>query len=104
MGLFMNFAQPIEPGDGDGLSFEALWQFNERRPTPQATLEALMFSLRLGIIDGLARPGAKERLSRLSEEQLRAVCDRLRNFKPQIAKAWTAEKIGALVIIWSHLK
>jgi hypothetical protein len=71
---------------------------------PAALVEALMFSLRLGIIDGLARPGAKERLSRLSEEQLRAVCDRLRNFKPQIAKAWTAEEIGALVIIWSHLK
>jgi hypothetical protein len=71
---------------------------------PEATLEALMFSLRLGIIDGLARPGAKERLSRLSEEQLRAVCDRLRSFKPQIAKVWTAEEIEALVIIWSNLK
>jgi hypothetical protein len=58
----------------------------------------------------------------LSEEQLRAVCDRLRNFKPQpalanpsmmpsrneniseIAKAWTTEEIEALVIIWSNLK
>jgi hypothetical protein len=71
---------------------------------PEATLEALMFSLRLGIIDGLARTDAKERVSRLSEEQLRAVCDRLRNFKPQIAKAWTAEEIEALVIIWNNLK
>jgi hypothetical protein len=74
------------------------------RPTPEMTADALMFSLRLGIIDGLARPGAKERLARLSEEQLRAVCDWLRNFKPEIAPAWTPEEVEALTVIWSELK
>jgi hypothetical protein len=46
----------------------------------------------------------KRRLSELSEEQLRAVCHQLRNFKPEIAPAWTLEEVEALVIIWSELK
>ena len=70
---------------------------------PKATVDALMFSLRRGT-EALAVSDNKRRLSKLSEEQLRAVCHQLRNFKPEIAPAWTLEEVKALVIIWSELK
>jgi DNA-binding cell septation regulator SpoVG len=70
---------------------------------PEATVEALMYSLRRGINE-LTSPDAKRRLSELSEDQLRAVCERLRNFKPEIAPAWTPEEVEALTVIWSELK
>jgi hypothetical protein len=79
----------------------------ERTPmmdrAPAATVEALMYSLRRGI-EALAVSDNKRRLSGLSEEQLRAICHQLRNFKPEIAPAWTLEEVEALVIIWSELK
>jgi hypothetical protein len=38
----------------------------------------------------------------LSEDQLRAVCERLRNFKPEIAPAWMPEEVEALTVIWTN--
>jgi hypothetical protein len=70
------------------------------KPAPEATIDALVYSLRRGINE-LTSPDAKRRLSELSEDQLRAVCERLRNFKPEIASAWTPEEVEALTIIWS---
>jgi hypothetical protein len=48
-------------------------------------------------------PDRLRRLSELNEQQLHAVCERLRNFKPNIAPAWLADQIEALVTIWSEL-
>jgi hypothetical protein len=70
------------------------------KPAPEATIDALVYSLRRGINE-LTSPDAKRRLSELSEDQLRAVCERLRNFKPEIASAWTPEEVEALTVIWS---
>jgi hypothetical protein len=88
----------------DGVTLVAAWAAMHRnRPAPEATLEALMFSLRRGVNE-LTRPDTKRRLAELSEDQMRAVCKRLRNFKSDIATAWTPEKIGALAAIWSELR
>jgi hypothetical protein len=65
-----------------------------------STVEALMFGLRDGIH---ALPTSPERLRRLSElnaDQLKEVCARLQNFKPTIARPWTADEVAALVRIW----
>jgi hypothetical protein len=70
---------------------------------PSSLVEALMYSLRRGINE-LTSPDAKRRLSELSEDELRAVCERLRNFKPEIAPAWTPEEVEALTVIWSELR
>jgi hypothetical protein len=88
----------------DGVTLVAAWAAMHRnRPAPETTIEAIMFSLRRGVNE-LARPDTKHRLAELSEDQLRAVCKRLRNFKPETATAWTPEEIGALAAIWSELK
>jgi len=71
---------------------------------PQATVEALMFSLRERGTGALEEAATKRRLSLLNETQLRAVCHRVQNFKPEIAPAWTPEEIEALSIIWSELQ
>jgi hypothetical protein len=76
---------------------------NMTRAAAAATIDALAYSLRRGVGE-LAQPATKRRLSELSEEQLRAVCDRLRNFKPGIATPWVPEEVEALTIIWSELK
>src|SRR5262249_29584247 len=71
------------------------------RPTAASTVEALMYALRVGIEK--LNPDRLRRLSELNEQQLHAVCERLRNFKPNIAPAWLADQIEALVTIWSEL-
>jgi hypothetical protein len=70
-------------------------------PAAASTVEALIFGLRDGIEALPANPDTLRRLAELSEEQLRAVCERLQNFKPHIAPAWSAEEVRALVDIWS---
>src|SRR5262249_33074960 len=76
----------------------------ERTPmmdrTPGATVEALMYSLRRGI-EAITEPDNQRRLAELSEDQLLAVCQRLQNFKPNIASAWPPEEVEAIVSIWS---
>jgi len=71
------------------------------RRAPALTVEALVFGLRDGIEALPANPDTLRRLSELSEEQLRAVCERLLNIKSHIAPAWSAEEVRALVDIWS---
>jgi transposase len=88
----------------DDISYErAYYEILRDRPASEATIDALVYSLRRGVNE-LTRPDAKRRPSELSEDQLRAVCERLRNFKPEIARAWTPEEVEALTIIWSELK
>jgi Arc/MetJ family transcription regulator len=65
---------------------------------PQVTVDALMFSFRSGTAV-LARDDVKERLSRISEGQLREVCTQLRN--RNVAKSWTDDEIKKLIVIWT---
>jgi hypothetical protein len=65
-----------------------------------STAEALMFGLRDGIDALPAKPQRLRRLSELSADQLKEVCARLQNFKPTIARPWTADEVAALVKIW----
>jgi hypothetical protein len=66
-----------------------------------STVEALMFGLRDGI-DALPTKAERlRRLSELSETQLHEVCARLQNFKPAIARPWTADEVAASVSIWA---
>src|SRR5262245_38618347 len=67
---------------------------------PEATVEALMYSLRRGT-EAITEPDNQRRLAELSEDQLLAVCQRLQNFKPNIAPAWPPEEVEALATIWS---
>jgi hypothetical protein len=90
-------------GDDDITYERAYAEILRDRSAPEALVDALVFSLRRGP-DELTKPDTKRRLSELSEDQLRAVCERLRNFKPGIATAWTPEEVGALSIVWSELK
>jgi hypothetical protein len=63
-------------------------------------VEALMFELRDGIHVLPTKRGGLRRLSELSADQLKGVCARLQNFKPTIARPWTADEVAALVRIW----
>ena len=67
---------------------------------PSSLVEALMFSLRRGT-EAITEPDNQRRLAELSEDQLLAVCQRLQNFKPNIAPAWPPEEVEALASIWS---
>ena len=66
-----------------------------------STVEALMFGLRDGIDALPTKPERLRRLSEFSETQLHEVCARLQNFKPAIARPWTADEVAALVSIWA---
>jgi len=66
-----------------------------------ATVEALMYGLRDGLVALSKNPDRLRRLSELNAEQLRAVCERVQNFQTHIAPAWTPNEVKALVAIWS---
>src|SRR5262245_55670595 len=65
-----------------------------------SAVDALVYSLRRGI-EAIAEPDNQRRLAELSEDQLLAVCQRLQNFKPNIASAWPPEEVEAIASIWS---
>jgi hypothetical protein len=69
---------------------------------PQATVEALMFSLREGVA-AFERRETLRRLSELSNEQVLEIATRVQRFKPEIAPAWTPEEVQALALIKSKL-
>jgi len=76
--------------------------FEHRRDSAAAsTVEALEFGLRDGIDALPTKPERLRRLSELSAEQLKDVCARLQDFKPTIARPWTADEVDALVSIWA---
>jgi hypothetical protein len=87
-----------------GSSLERAWhELNSRNDrAPASTVEALMFELRRGGA-ALTDPNNQRRLSELSEMQLHEACARLQNFKPKIARPWTADEIEALVAAWCDL-
>jgi hypothetical protein len=70
-----------------------------------ATVEAIVFGLREGIAALRAHPDRLRRLSELSAEQIKDVCNRVENFKLEIAPPWSAEDVEALVVLWRrHVK
>lgn len=71
-------------------------QSRVNRGAAEATVEALMYSLRAGA-QSLARPDVLRRLPELSEEQLSEVVTRVQKFKPEIAPAWKPEDLELLI-------
>jgi hypothetical protein len=62
-----------------------------------------MFGLRDGIEALQTNPDRLRRLSELSAEQLRSVCEGLQRFKPNIAPAWSSEEVRVLIRIWGRI-
>jgi hypothetical protein len=87
----------------DDVSLDRGWHelHGRRSGAAASTVEALVFGLRDGLAALPKNPDRLRRLSELNAEQLRAVCERLENFQPHIAPAWTANEVKALVVIWS---
>jgi hypothetical protein len=56
----------------------------------------LMLGLRRGV-GVLKEPDVRRRLSELSEDQLAKVGNRLQQFPPAIARAWSADEVKVLV-------
>ena len=68
----------------------------KEKHAPDSTLEAVMYPLRGGT-KVLSRPDVLQRLSELSDKQLREVLVRLQKFKPEIAPAWKPEELQQLI-------
>jgi hypothetical protein len=87
----------------DNVSLDRAWDELNGRPSKAAaaTVEALVFGLRDGLAALPKNPDRLRRLSELNAEQLRAVCERLQNFQPHIAPAWTPNEVEGFVAIWS---
>jgi hypothetical protein len=89
----------------DNVSLERAWaELNQRHRSdaPQATVEALVFSLRDGIA-ALGRPATLLRLSELSDAQLREVAVRVQKFKHEIAQPWTPQDVEVLIAARSRV-
>jgi hypothetical protein len=66
-----------------------------------ATVEALMFCLRVRGTAALKEPKVARRVSELSEPQMHEVCARLQKLKPEIAGAWSVNEVEKLVNAWA---
>jgi hypothetical protein len=87
----------------DDVSYERAYaEFMRERPMPEATFEALVCSLRGGLAE-LTKSDILRRLSELDKGQLKAICRRLQNFKPEIAPPWSPEDVAALIAKWREL-
>jgi hypothetical protein len=64
------------------MSSEAIWQrFNERRPTPRATIEAIMYCVRIRGTKALHEPANLGRLSRCDNAALAQIDARIARLK-----------------------
>jgi len=72
------------------------------RPAPQATIEALIFSLRRGVNE-LIKPATLRRLSALAGDQLEVVCLRVQAFQPNIVVPWSADDVDLLISAWRKI-
>jgi len=87
----------------DNVSLDRAWaEINGNRFTPEATIEALVYSLRRGAAE-LSKPDTLRRLSELDKAQLKAICRHLQNFNPEIAPPWPPEDVAALIAKWREL-
>jgi len=88
--------------DDDVTLAAASAKLRKDRLTPATAVEALTYSLRRGINE-LTQPDTLRRLSELDKGQLKAICCRLQNFKPEIAPPWSPEDVAALIAKWREL-
>jgi hypothetical protein len=63
----------------------------------EVTVVALMYGLRSRGTKALDESDTRRRLFELSNQQVIEVGDRLQKLKPEIARAWTAEEVKALL-------
>ena len=89
----------------DGISLERAWSELNRGDgrTPEALIEALMFSLRRGVGE-IDKADTRRRLAALNKRQLKQVCRRVQNFNSDIATPWSREEAAALVSNWRKLR
>src|SRR5262245_58146043 len=80
-------------------SLERAWDEIGRKNggAPQATVEALMFSLRSRGTKAVEESATKRRLFDLSEQQVIEIGNRLQRLKPEIARAWSAAEVEILL-------
>ena len=84
--------------DWEDMTLDELWApLNRERPTPQATVEALMLGLHERGVAALNEPKVESRLAALSDVQLLEVATRLQKLKPEIARAWNGDEIETLI-------
>jgi hypothetical protein len=92
----------------DKISLERAWrEINAAHLVGRAanfTVEAVMLGLRERGTAALREPKVRDRLAQLSEAQLIEVGDRLQRLKPEIACAWSADDVGALVSTWEEVR
>jgi hypothetical protein len=87
----------------DNVSLDRAWaEINGNRPTPEATIEALVYSLRRGAAE-LSKPDKLRQLSELDKAQLKAIYRHLQNFNPEIVPPWPPEDVAALIAKWREL-
>jgi hypothetical protein len=87
----------------DDVSLErAYHEIMRARPTPEATVDALVYSLRRSVNE-LTNADTLHRLSGLDEGQLKAVCRRVQSFNPEIATPWSSDEVAALIAKWRKL-
>jgi hypothetical protein len=66
------------PRDWDRMPIDELWRlFNERRPTAQTTVEAIMLAVRERGLGALQEPGTKERLARCDAAAIKQIDQRI---------------------------
>jgi hypothetical protein len=88
----------------DDVSYERAYaEFMRERPTPEATVDALVHSLRRGIAE-LTKPDTLRRLSELDKTQIGDVCEHCMRFQPHIAPAWSRDEIVTLIEVWARLR
>jgi hypothetical protein len=72
------------PKNWDTLSLDALWNnLNDpqRYPTPQSTIEAVMYSIRERGLAALKEPANEERLSRCDEPAKKQIDERIKKMR-----------------------
>ena len=72
------------PKNWDRLSLDALWNnLNDpqRYPTPQSTIEAVMYSIRARGLAALKEPANEERLSRCDEAAMKQIRERIERMR-----------------------
>jgi hypothetical protein len=84
----------------DDVSYERAYaEFMRERPTPEATVDVLVYSLRRGPGE-LTQPDTLRRLSALDPDQLKDVCRRVQAFESGIAEPWSTDAVAILISAW----
>jgi hypothetical protein len=87
----------------DHVKAEIQAHHERQRNAAVSTIDALTFDLRERDTEALAEPKVQGRIFQLGDEQITEVASRLRQLKPHIAKAWTADEAQQLISKWGAL-